>query len=103
VISVVDAVSSGRAVAHEVRPEPRQLALAPDARVGQPDRRDSIALGRHLRHLASILSVLHASRASPLTFLASATSTRARSRTCSGSPAATCSIASRSRTRGGAT
>jgi hypothetical protein len=39
----VDAVLQRGAVADQVEPEPGQLALAPDARVGQPDRGHQIA------------------------------------------------------------
>ena len=39
----VDAVLERRPVAHEVEPEPRALALCPDGRVGQPDRRHEVA------------------------------------------------------------
>jgi hypothetical protein len=41
----------------------------------QPDRRHQVALRQHANTRASILSVLHASGARPLTFCASATST----------------------------
>jgi hypothetical protein len=46
----VDAVLQRGAMAHRVQPEPGQLALTADARVGQPDRRHQIAprqLGQH--------------------------------------------------------
>jgi hypothetical protein len=46
----VDAVLQRAAMPHQVQPEARQLTLAPDARVRQPDRRHQIALGQHREH-----------------------------------------------------
>jgi hypothetical protein len=48
----VDAVLQRGAVAHQVQPEARELALAADARVGQPNLRHEIAGrqgGQHTR------------------------------------------------------
>jgi hypothetical protein len=39
----VDPVFEHRAVLHQMQPEPSQLALAPDRRVGQPDLGDQVS------------------------------------------------------------
>ena len=63
----VDTVLQRRAMPDQVQTKTRERALATDARVGQPDRRHQIAprqVGQH-PGIASILSVLQASGASP--------------------------------------
>jgi hypothetical protein len=47
----VDAVLQRRALTDEVQPEARELALAADARVGQPDRWHQIALRKVRQNL----------------------------------------------------
>src|SRR5829696_7386241 len=64
-----------RAVLDQVQPEAGLLALAAHRRVGQPERRHQVALREHRQTRASILSVLHANGARPLTLCASAIST----------------------------
>jgi hypothetical protein len=46
----VDAVLEHRAMLDQVQPEARQLALAPDRRVGQPDLGHQITLREHGQH-----------------------------------------------------
>jgi hypothetical protein len=47
----VDAVLERGAMTHQVQPEARELALAADRRVGQPDRRHQVALREHRQHV----------------------------------------------------
>jgi hypothetical protein len=63
------------AVAHQMQPEARQLALAADRRVGKPDRRHQVALGERPQGERVDLVGLAASGARPLIFWASAIST----------------------------
>ncbi len=42
----VDPVLERRFVLDQVQPEPRQLALLPDSRIGQPDRRHQVAVAK---------------------------------------------------------
>jgi hypothetical protein len=65
----VDAVLQRRAMPHQMQPEARQLALAPDARVGQPDRRHQIALRQQRKHARVDLVGLAGQRRQPLDLL----------------------------------
>jgi hypothetical protein len=58
-----------------MQPKTRQLALATNRRVRPPDLRDQVTRRQRGQPLASILSVLPANAANPLTLVASAIST----------------------------
>ena len=68
----MDPALQRRLVLDQVQAEAGELTLLADARIGQPDRRQQLAVTEHRKNLESILSVLQASGASPLTFWASA-------------------------------
>jgi ABC-type ATPase involved in cell division len=71
---------------HQMQAKGRELALAADRGVGQPDRGHQIAPRQLASTLASMRSVLQASGARPLTFCASAINT---SQPCSSSVSCT--------------
>jgi hypothetical protein len=82
----VDAVLQRRAVPDQVQPEARQLALAADARVGQPDLGDQVARRQRGQYARVDLVGLARQRGQALTLVASAIST---SQPCSSSRSCT--------------
>jgi hypothetical protein len=62
----MDAVLERRAMPHQVQPKTRQFTLAPDSRVGQPDRRHEIAVRERRQHPRVDLVGLAGQRRQPL-------------------------------------